>query len=238
MKTGEFLRRHIYVYLYVAAFFLAGASMLRYSVEQVSSAQQFALRPLIVIDAGHGGIDGGASSADGTLERDINLQIAKRLDTLLRLMGWPTKMTRQTADSIDTEGSTIRQRKQSDLSNRVALVNAQENAILVSIHQNFYPDSRYSGPQILYAGNSDEALAAALQTALGTHLTPGTNREIKQAEGIYLMRKIQCPGVLIECGFLSNPAEAINLRTAEYQKRLCSIIAAALIQHADSTAAV
>lgn len=231
MKTGEFFRRSLHVYLYVAAIFLAGASLLRYSVEQVSSAQQFALRPLIVIDAGHGGIDSGASCADGTPESELNLQIAKRLDALLRLMGWQTKMTRQTADSIETEGETIRQRKQSDLNNRVEIVNSQQNAILISIHQNFYPDSRYSGPQILYAGNSDQTLAAAFQSALTEHLAPGSQRQIKRAEGIYLMRKIQCPGILVECGFLSNPAEASNLQSAAYQKRLCSIIAATLVQN-------
>lgn len=234
MSTRVYLRRHLYVYLYVAALALAGASMLRWSVEQVSSQQRLALHPVLVIDAGHGGMDSGTSGSDGVRESDLNLQIAKRLDALLRLLGQQTRMTRQTGDSIDTEGETIRQRKQSDLRNRLALIGQQENAVLVSIHQNFYPDSRYSGAQVFYAGNADQTLAEALQSALNTHLTPGTNRTSKRSEGVYLMRNIKCPGVLVECGFLSNPAEAAKLQTADYQRRLCCILAAALITHTEN----
>lgn len=238
LSTRVFLRRHLYVYLYVAALCIAGAAMLRWSVERVSSEQRLALRPVLVIDAGHGGIDSGTSSPDGVRESELNLQIAKRLDTLLRLLGQKTRMTRTDSGSIDTEGETIRQKKQSDLRNRLALIQEQKNTVLVSIHQNFYPDSRYSGAQVFYAGNNDQSLAEALQTALNTHLTPGTNRTCKRSEGVYLMRSIQCPGVLVECGFLSNPAEAERLQTADYQRRLCCVLAAALIRHLETGTAI
>lgn len=230
MDTGTFLRRHAYLYLYAAAFFLAGAGLVRGVVEQVSTVQHFSVTPLYVIDAGHGGIDSGASSANGDRESEINLQIARRLEKLLHLMGYETEMTRRSDDSVATEGDTIRAQKQSDLRNRVAMVNRQPNAILVSIHQNFYPDSRYSGPHVFYAGNGiDQTLAQTMQSALNRTLAPGSSRECKRSEGVYLMQQIECPGVLVECGFLSNPLEAEKLLTREYQNRLCCVIAAALV---------
>lgn len=232
MGTKAFLRRYAYVYLYAAAFFLAGAALLRGGVEQVSTAQRFSVMPLIVIDAGHGGIDSGTSSASGVRESEVNLQIALRLEKLLHLMGYETAMTRKSADSVATEGDTIRAQKQSDLRNRVALVNRRENTILVSIHQNFYPDSRYSGPQVFYAGNGgDQALAHAMQLALSRSLAPESSRECKRSEGVYLMQHITCPGLLIECGFLSNPQETEKLLTVSYQQRLCCVIAAALVSN-------
>lgn len=229
MKTREFFRRSIHIYCYVAALFLAGASALRWSVEQVSVAQALGQTTVYIIDAGHGGMDSGASAADGTPESGLNLQIARRLNTLLRLFGCRTQMTRETEQSLENEGETIRQKKQSDLNNRVTLVNGTENALLVSIHQNFFSDSRYSGVQVFYAGNGDARLAEGLQSAANRFLTPGTNREAKPAEGVYLMRKVHCPAILIECGFLSNPAELQNLKDAAYQKRLCAVIAAQLM---------
>lgn len=233
MKTSEFLRRYAYVYLYVAAFFLVCAGLYRSTVEQVSADQRFAFRPLFVIDAGHGGIDGGTSSAGGVRESELNLEISKKLDTLMHLLGYETIMTRSTPDSVATEGQTIRQQKQSDLKNRVSLVNGQANAVLVSIHQNFYPDSRYSGPHVFYAGNApDQQLAQVMQTALNQALDPDSRRECKKSEGIYLMQHIECPGILIECGFLSNPTEEVLLQTDAYQNQLCSVIAATLVCYA------
>lgn len=232
MKTSDFLRRYAYVYLYVVALFLMGAAMFRGAVEQVSENQQFEFRPLILIDAGHGGIDSGTSSPNGLRESQVNLEISRRLDALMALMGYETRMTRETDDSVATEGETIRAQKQSDLRNRVSMVNEQYNAVLVSIHQNFYPDSRYSGPQVFYAGNgADQQLAQRMQTALNQALAPKSNRSCKLSEGVYLMKHIKCPGILIECGFLSNPAEEILLQTDTYQNQLCCVIAATLITY-------
>lgn len=184
-------------------------------------------RKCVVIDAGHGGEDGGTVSYTGVLESAINLQIALRLDDLLHLLGVDTVMIRRTDCSIYTHGDTIAAKKVSDLKERVRIANETENALLVSIHQNHFSDSRYSGPQVFYskAGNS-EALAKELQAALNQTLNPNGKRQAKKADGIYLMRNIACTGILVECGFLSNPDEEGRLRDGDYQKKLCSVLAA------------
>lgn len=230
MDTREFLRRYAYVYLYVAAFFLLGAGLLRHSVE-VSSDQRFPERRVIIIDAGHGGPDGGTTGVAGTGEAELNLQIARRLERLLTLFGCDTVMTRKDSGSLATEGDTIRRKKQSDLRNRVEMVNAVPNGILVSIHQNHYPDGRYYGPQVFYSGEA-KSLAEMMQASLTHALAPGSRRAAKEARGIYLMEHIQCPGILVECGFLSNADEEQRLRSAEHQKRLAAVMAAILAGYA------
>ena len=150
METKEFLKRYAWVYLYVAAFFLGCAGLLRHTVESVGNIQPFSAYPVVVIDAGHGAPDGGSTGITGTREEAVNLAIARRLEALLGLMGYDTIMTRTSSDCIATEGDTIRQRKQSDLRNRVTMINEQPSAVVVSIHQNHFPDSRYYGPQVFY----------------------------------------------------------------------------------------
>ena len=179
-----------------------------------------------IIDPGHGGVDGGATSCTGKLESAFNLEIGLRLNDLLIFLGYDTKMIRTEDISIYTQDGTIAQKKMSDLKERVRICDETDGAILLSIHQNTFPDSRYSGPQVFYAGShGSEELARLLQKALTGNLKSGTSREAKKASGIYLMEHISCPGVLIECGFLSNPAEEAKLRSAEYQKLLSCIIA-------------
>jgi N-acetylmuramoyl-L-alanine amidase len=188
----------------------------------------------IVIDAGHGGEDGGATSCTGVLESHINLQIALRLDDLLHLLGYDTVMIRKTDISVYTEGNSIAQKKISDLKERVRIVNSIDNGILVSIHQNMFPDSRYSGAQVFY-NNIPVAkeLAQRMQNSLVKSLNPGSNRQCKQSSGVYLMEHINYPGLLVECGFLSNPEEESKLRSEEYQKKLCCVIAVHLAQAAN-----
>lgn len=179
----------------------------------------------VIIDPGHGGVDGGATSCSGVLESQINLQIALRLDDLFHFLGIKTRMLRNTDTSIHTQGTTIAQKKVSDLKQRVKIVNETENSLLISIHQNHYSDSKYYGPQVFYGkGQGSEQFARELQTALNTSLCPNSRRKIKSAKGIYLMEKINRTGVLIECGFLSNPTEDKKLNTPLYQKNLCCVI--------------
>ena len=183
----------------------------------------------IIIDAGHGGIDGGATSCTGVLESKLNLEIALRLDDLLHFLGYETIMIRTTDTSIYTQGNTIASQKVSDLKERVRICNETENAVLISIHQNTFSDSRYSGAQVFYAPTSDSReLASAFQTSLVTALNPGSNRKCKKSNGIYLMEHIECTGILIECGFLSNPAEEAKIRSEEYQKKLCCVFSSVL----------
>lgn len=190
----------------------------------------------IVIDPGHGGEDGGATSCTGRLESNYNLEISRRMEDLLHLLGYQTVMTRTSDVSIYTTGDTIARKKISDLQERVRIVNNTRNALLVSIHQNQFNDARYSGAQVFYAKTEgSKELGQKLQTELVESLNPGSRRKSKPISGVYLMENIQCTGVLIECGFLSNPREEAKLRDAEYQKKLCCVIGATLSQQLSNT---
>lgn len=188
----------------------------------------------IIIDAGHGGEDGGAISISGIPESTYNLDIALRLEKLLLLMGVDTRMVRTTDTAIYSKGHTLAEKKRSDLKERVALVENTKNGILVSIHQNIFPDSQYHGAQVFYSESSgSKALAEALQDAIAHNLDNENRRTVKKANGIYLMEHIHKPGVLIECGFLSNPIEESKLRDSDYQKKLCSVIAVTVKEQAN-----
>jgi len=178
----------------------------------------------IIIDAGHGGVDGGAVSCTGVYESQINLEIARRLNDLMQLLGYRTKMIRTEDISVYTNGKTIAEKKVSDLKERVRIINDTDHAILISIHQNYFQDNRYSGAQVFYSQNS-EAFARLVQKQFNDTLNIGSTRKAKEADGIYLMERIKGTGILIECGFLSNHVEEQNLRNADYQKKICCVIA-------------
>lgn len=189
----------------------------------------------IIIDAGHGGEDGGAVSYTGVYESKINLDISVRLHDVLRFLGYQTQMIRTEDVSMHTEGDTIAAHKVSDLKNRVEIINKRSNALLVSIHQNSFQQSQYHGAQVFYANDpSSKELGESLQASLIRTLNPGSNRSAKRASGIYIMEHIQCTGILVECGFLSNAEEEAKLREGEYQKKLCCVIGSALAQFISS----
>ena len=190
----------------------------------------------IIIDAGHGGLDGGAVSCTGKPESNYNLEISHRLNDLLNLLGYETKMIRKEDISVYTKGETIAQKKASDLKERVNMVSQVEDGILVSIHQNNFTDSRYSGAQVFYAKteNSKE-LADLMQSEFIKTLNPGSKRATKKCDGIYLMEQIHCTGVLVECGFLSNTAEEARLSDKNYQQKLCCVIASSLSRFLSNT---
>ena len=190
-------------------------------------------QPVLVIDAGHGGEDGGAVSLTGAPESRINLAVALRLDGVLGLYGVPVQMLRTEDISLhDKDAQTLRQKKNSDLHNRVARVNAQENAVLLSIHQNSYPDGRYSGAQAFYAPtDGSRELAQTMQESLRTALAPNNGRLEKQIpDTIYLMNHVSCPAVLVECGFLTNPQEERLLQDGTYQTKLACALAGGYLQ--------
>ena len=188
----------------------------------------------VIIDAGHGGEDGGATSCTGKLESAFNLEIALRLNDLMHLLGIHTKMVRTSDISVYTQGSTIAAKKISDLKNRVNLVNTTENAILLSIHQNTFPESQYHGAQVFYAPEGEgKALAKHLQTTFRETINPGNNRQCKKGEGIYLMEQINKTGILVECGFLSNREEEAKLRDKTYQQYLVCVIASTVCNFLD-----
>ena len=189
-------------------------------------------RNTVIIDAGHGGIDGGAVSCTGVTESKINLDIALKLDDLMHLLGIHTIMIRDTDRSVHTEGNTIATKKVSDIRNRVQAVNTTPNALLVSIHQNNFTDSRYFGAQVFYNQKSDsKVLADQIQATFRSTIDTENRRKTKKAQGIYLMEHINCTGVLIECGFLSNPTEEKKLRNDTYQQKICGTIACTISQY-------
>lgn len=190
----------------------------------------------VIIDAGHGGVDGGATSCTGVLESQINLDIALRLEDLLHLLGIDTLMIRRTDESVYTEGNTIGAKKISDLKNRVRTVQETQGAVLVSLHQNTFSDTRYSGAQVFYgAAGESLRLAKELQQVFVSFLNPGSRRQPKTAKGIYLMDHINCTGILVECGFLSNPEEEAMLRSREYQQKICAVIGTTLSRFLHAT---
>ncbi len=186
-----------------------------------------------VIDAGHGGEDGGALSADGVKESGINLAVARKVELLLRFLGAGTRMTRTDDVSIYSDGAeTLRQKKASDLKNRVALVNETPNAILVSIHQNSLPSaSSVHGAQAFYGAVGESGvLASSVQEMLNQSVNIGNEKcEKKIDPSIYLMKNAACPAILVECGFLSNAAETRLLQEPSHQTKLAVAIAAGLL---------
>lgn len=190
--------------------------------------------PTLVIDAGHGGADGGASAADGTVESLINLQIALRMEQIAKLFGVQTVMTR-TDETLDypPEAGTIREKKLWDQKTRVALINAVENAVLISVHQNTYPDARPSGSQVLYAKTAGSPEFAEIAHANLINALNPENRRVAApiSDRIYLMKRVNCPAILVECGFLSNPAEAAKLETGEYQTELAAALIGSYLQY-------
>lgn len=218
-------------YSLVIGLFLFGTLLGNQTVAVISEMVPMERLHRIVIDPGHGGEDGGAVSCTGKNESMFNLQISLRLNDLLHLLGYDTVMIRTTDTSVYTAGQTIAQKKVSDLKQRVRIVDRTYNPILVSIHQNTFPEGKYSGAQVFYANSAgSQELAKQLQDALVSALKPGSNRRAKQGSGIYLLDKINAPGILVECGFLSNPQEEALLSTSDYQKKLCCVISASLSQ--------
>nr|WP_325204526.1 N-acetylmuramoyl-L-alanine amidase [uncultured Oscillibacter sp.] len=184
----------------------------------------------VVIDPGHGGEDGGAVSPNGVAESRINLAVSLRISDLLRFAGQRTRLTRSEDVTICDEGlSTVRQRKTSDLKNRVKLVEETENAVLLSIHQNSLPSSPVThGAQVFW--NRQEGakeLAAGIQKMLNAAVNAGNDKQPRQIpDSIYLMKSISAPGALVECGFLSNEPETERLQDPAYQLRLAAAVTA------------
>ena len=183
----------------------------------------------VILDAGHGGEDGGASSAQGVLEKVLNLTIAKEIGARLEEQGISVVYTR-TEDillydrNVDYKG----RKKMLDLAARLKIARETENSIFVSIHMNSFPQKQYRGLQVYYSAHHplSQALALSIQNSVRENLDPNNERKIKKADSaIYLLDRNDKPAILIECGFLSNEEEAGLLATEDYQKKLSALIA-------------
>lgn len=179
----------------------------------------------VILDAGHGGIDGGAVSADGVCEAPITLAIAKKTRDLFGFCGKTALMTRSDDQSLDYRpGSSARQNKNADLNARLEIAGQYPQCPFLSIHLNQFSQAKYAGAQVFYGG-AGQKLALALQDSLRAALDPGNERVCKPApEGVFLMKNIRNPAVTIECGFLSNPEECAKLQQDDYQTKIALAI--------------
>lgn len=197
-------------------------------------AQNRAARTL-VIDAGHGGFDGGAVGSSGTSEQDINLSIAQRVQALAEFFGVHTAMTRTDEIALGYDPSrSVRENKIADIKAREQFVQETSNPVFLSIHLNKFSDARYHGAQVFYSPSHPDsrALAEQMQETLAEGCDPANNRQAKQAEStIYLMKKLECPAVIVECGFLSNPEEEQRLSDTEYHKKLAASIVTGYLRY-------
>lgn len=190
----------------------------------------------VVIDSGHGGKDPGKIAADGTLEKDINLAIALKLQTYLEAADVRVIMTRTTDTGLyDPNASN---KKVQDMKNRIALMEESNADLIISIHQNSYSDSSIHGAQVFYYTTSavSKALAETLQSILIQDLDPKNHRKAKANDSYYLLKKTTLPIAIVECGFLSNPEEAALLKSAGYQDEIAWVLHLGILQHLNETA--
>lgn len=173
-------------------------------------------KKLIIIDAGHGGTDGGAQ-ANGILESDLNLEIAFKLKDIFENNGYIVDMTRKDKNSL-CESKFI---KKEDMNKRVNMINSKQYICFISIHQNTFPSPVYKGAQVFYSNINEKSklLAENIQNSFLVSLK-NTNRKVTKRDNVYLLNKTIIPGVIVECGFLTNKEEADLLKTYEYQKLL------------------
>ena len=198
--------------------------------EQASKA--VANKGVIVIDAGHGGRDGGAVASDGTKESDLNLSLALMLGDMLESLGYNVVYTRTEDISLVAENSTMT-RKMQDMVKRIEIINGKNTAVFVSLHMNKFTQDKYSGVQVFYSPNNDESrtLADSIQKNIKEFIQPDNNRKTKKAgSNIYLLDKAECVGVLVECGFLSNPMECEKLKNEQYRKELASVFCKSIVE--------
>lgn len=189
---------------------------------------------IILIDPGHGGPDGGATSREGIVEKDVTLAIALYLRDFLQESGALVQMTRETDIELSTpEAKKMGRRKVEDLQNRLRLINREEVDYFVSIHSNSIDSPRWRGAQTFYHPKykANRSLAYWIQEELKRNLE-NTNRQEKMSQDLFLLKHAENPGVLVEVGFLSNPEEAEQLGTEEYQKQVASSIYLGILRHA------
>lgn len=198
--------------------------------------------PVVVIDPGHGGEDGGAVGEGGLLEKEVNLAISQILCDLLRAEGITAVMTR-TEDILlyDPTSDYRGQKKIQDLTTRKRIAESYENAVFVSIHMNAFPDPRYGGLQVYYSENAPDSklLAEKIQSLTRQALLPDNHRSIKPSGGsIFLLDRLACPSVLVECGFLSNPTDHANLSDPVYRKKMALALCLAISEYLEKADAL
>lgn len=227
---------YIFSFILLLAFILLIISAYSNLSSAMANPSEAGKKPVFVIDAGHGGEDGGAV-ANNITEKDINLKIAQLLSEIIASNGYEVVMTRCDDNSIETAGDTLRERKVSDMKNRLKIFNSNPDNIVISIHQNKFTESKYNGTQIFYSPNNENSslLAESIRKSVVTLLQPRNERQNKAATNeIYLLYNTTVPAIIVECGFISNPEEAEKLKDEEYQKKIAWSIFLGAIEYVNS----
>lgn len=218
------------------AVIIAGIFVCSGGMELLSAMEQSGGGAVLIFDAGHGGEDGGAVSRNGTRESVLNLDIALKCAALSDFLGTDSLLTRDSEELDYPDGcTTIAKRKSYDIRRRAELVNETENALLVSIHQNCFPQTSPRGPQVFFGAEpGSRELAELIQTELNSGLYP-ENRRLAAAvnKDVYLMNNVKRPALLVECGFISNPGDEALLKTDAYRKKLALVISGCCIKFTD-----
>lgn len=214
--------KHKSILIYICILIIAFAFPYSALGEEIKDKKE-----IILIDPGHGGIDGGAVSKDGTLEKDLNLQIALKLRDKLQYK-YNVIMTREKDEGLYHEGKSVREKKIEDLARRSKLQDETGCTIFISIHQNMFTQTKYTGAQVWYASNEQsKRLAENMQSTLKEELDSNNNRKCKGAQNMYkiLRGNRSCAAIIIECGFMSNYEENNKLKSCEYQEKIANAIA-------------
>ncbi|MDE6851106.1 MAG: N-acetylmuramoyl-L-alanine amidase CwlD [Lachnospiraceae bacterium] len=209
----------------------AGCLVMDVGEWSVTSDQAKNVKYTIVVDSGHGGIDPGKVSADGAYEKDINLAIALKLRSELQKRDCQVVMTRENDEGL--YDSSASNKKMSDMKKRIEIMNNSNPDLIISIHQNSFSDTISKGAQVFYQASSEtgKALAETLQNIWKSQLDPENNRQCKANNDYYLLQHSEATMVIVECGFMSNPGEAAQLQTEEYQSQIAAVLADGVIEY-------
>ena len=241
VNARGFIRVVSFVITLVVSIGITAGALLFVDKAVVSAASSNAVdnSRVIILDPGHGGEDSGAVAGNGSLEKDLNLAIAKLMKAEFEKQGYTVIMTRSEDKMLYSDSENIKgMRKLSDLKNRVKLAEEYPGATLVSVHMNSFGASKYSGLQVYYQPNKEDSrlLANAIQSRVQATLQPENDRRVKSGEGIYILEKSTLNSVLVECGFLTNPKEAEKLCQKEYQNQLSFAIVCGIIEYIETKA--
>lgn len=198
-----------------------------------TSAEAQEKKPNLIIDAGHGGEDGGAVVGD-VLEKEINLDISNDTADLLKLFGFDVSMTRKSDDALTNEGEDVKQRKYNDMKMRLDMYNSSADNVIISIHQNKFSSASSHGAQVFYSPNNENSLrlAESMRNSVVSMIQPNNERECKKAgKEIYLLKNTNNPAVIVECGFISNQNERKLLLDKSYQKNMALAVATGFLDY-------
>ena len=233
LSTRTMTNYILFAFLFSSVCMIFGRTALKFASEDAAQVSVQSESPVLLIDPGHGGEDGGASSGE-ILEKDLNLTVSRNLADICTIFGQKAELTRNSDtllyDAFDDMEDYGGKKKTYDLRNRLRMAEESGSSLFIGIHMNKFPQESSRGLQVYYTPNADRSENAArmIQNYAKTHLMPWNQREIKSAtSAIYILHRIQMPAVLVECGFLSNPEDCANLTNREYQVKLASAIFAA-----------